>query len=362
MGRRIAKDRRRVEQRRRVERFVVHQPGCAGVDEHSRIRPLVPGRVRVGHDDHGQAERSDLGQRGRARSSDDEVGGRKSRQHLVAQERIWPVPLAHVGRECLATGQGVGVPRVARQVQDVHLLDQAGQGLRDRGVEPADRLRPSEDQQHSRGRPDAKSLACRDAVDGPHVADGGARDEAGPPRGLTPPETEAGLREGHREDVREAGSRPDAPARHHVSFPHHDRHALRCGRDQHGNGDVTAGREDRGRSLTRQHRHGLRDGRGESNGVEDGVDREVDGAERAQGQQAQGETGRPDDRGLEPTMAAEPAELRPVRTSAERPGDGQGRVDVPARAPARDQQTHRSRSLVRRSRARSTAGFPPRPG
>ena len=81
----------RLDQGVGVERLVLDQPGGSGLDQARRVRPLVPGRVRVGHDDHRHAERGHLGQRRGPGPADDEVGRGQRGEHLVAQERVRPV-------------------------------------------------------------------------------------------------------------------------------------------------------------------------------------------------------------------------------------------------------------------------------
>src|SRR6185436_16634920 len=102
-------------------------------------------------------------------------------------------------------------------------------------------------------------------------------------------------------------------------------------------------------------RRGLRDRRAQAQRIEDEMDVPLDGPERAQREALEPDAGGRDERRLEPAMPAEPAQLSSVRAREERPGDGEGRVDVPARAPARDQQAHRSSFPSPRSPGSPTA-------
>ena len=172
---RVVEQLRRVEQGVGVERLVVDQPGGSGLDQARRVRALVAGGVRVGHDDHRHAEGGHLGQRRGPGPADDEVGGGQRGEHLVAQERVRPVaPPDRLG-QALATGQRGRVALVAGDVDDGHPLDQPRQGLGDRRVEAPDGLRPAEDEQdplararrpsgpgRPRGRsPTRRGSACR---------------------------------------------------------------------------------------------------------------------------------------------------------------------------------------------------------
>ena len=85
--RRILEQGGRIEQRLGIERLVLDDPRRAGLGEHRGIGPLVAGGMRIRDDDHRQAQRGHLGQRGSAGASHDEVRGRERGQHLVAKER-----------------------------------------------------------------------------------------------------------------------------------------------------------------------------------------------------------------------------------------------------------------------------------
>ena len=157
----IVEDRRRVDERVGVERLVLDQPGGARLDQAQGIGPLVTGRVRVRDDDHRQPERGHLGQGRRARPADDEVRCDQRREHLVAQERIRPVAATDRLRQRFASGQRRRVAVVAGHVDDRHPLDESRQRLGDGGVEPPDRLRPAEDQEHPIVRTDVHPRAAR---------------------------------------------------------------------------------------------------------------------------------------------------------------------------------------------------------
>ncbi len=191
-----------------------------------------------------------------------------------------------------------------------------GERLRDGRVEAADRLRAAEDEQHALALADREALPRRLAVDRARVPDRGAGDEAGHARGGAA-ECLAGGRERHREHVGEARRRADGPAGDDVAVPQHDRDAQRGGRQQDRDRDVAAGREDRGRPPAARsapacgtetpRRIGSRTAWTSSVAVRSERRREA----------AQRDRGRRHDRGLEAAVAAEPAELRRVRTRAE---------------------------------------------
>ena len=165
-----------------VERLVLDQPGGSGLDQARRVRALVAGRVRIGHDDHRHAERGHLGQRRGPGPADDEVGRGQRGEHLVAQERVRPVAPADRLGQALATGQRGRVALVAGDVDDGHPLDQPRQGLGDRRIEAPDGLRPAEDEQDPLARGDVHPDPGGLAVDRRHVADRRAGDVAGPSR------------------------------------------------------------------------------------------------------------------------------------------------------------------------------------
>ena len=177
----------RVEERVGIEVLVRDQARRAGLDQARRVRPLVTGRVRVRDDDHRQAHRAHLGQRRRSGPPDDQVRGRQRGQHLVTQERVRPVASAHGRRQGLAPGQRRRVAVIAGHVDDRHPFDQAGQGVGDRGVEAADRLGATEDQQDTLVGRHVHPLTRRDPVDRVDVADRGPGHEAGTVRERPPP-------------------------------------------------------------------------------------------------------------------------------------------------------------------------------
>ncbi len=129
---RVVEQGRGVEQGLGIEVLVVDEPGRSGVDQLAGIRPLVAGRVRVRDDDDRQAEGGHLGERRGATPADDEVGRREGREHVVAQERVWPVPVALVGGEGLASGQGGRVAVLTGHVDDRDALHELAAGRRRR--------------------------------------------------------------------------------------------------------------------------------------------------------------------------------------------------------------------------------------
>ena len=163
----------RHEERLGVERLVLDEPGRTGVDQGRRVGALVTGRVRIRHDDHRQPEGGDLGQRRRAqpvrRRGPPRPGRPASRRAGTDTGGSGP----RVGfRERLATGERRGVAVVAGHVDDRHSLDQPRQGIGDGRVEAADRLRPTEDEQHRassgprsiRSRAAARSMAATSRI------------------------------------------------------------------------------------------------------------------------------------------------------------------------------------------------------
>ena len=270
---------------------------------------------------------------------------------------------ARPGRR-LAAGQRRRIAVVAGHVDDRHPLDEPGQRLGDRGVEAADRLRAAEDEEHAlvrRRRRAAAAAATRS--DRRDVADRRPGHVARATR-----RAPASVRQvASNETASAAASRAVArTARPGMTLPSHMTTGMPSGAAaiRTGHGDVAAGREDRGRPLR---------GRGSRSPAARTAPRRIGSrtawtsasvvrSERS-GEPAQRDARRRDERRLEAAVAAEPAQLRRRRrSSAERPGDGERRVDVSARPAGRDQQSHRrSTSPFPRSRARSTAGSrPPR--
>ncbi len=247
-------------------------------------------------------------------------------------------------REGLATGERRRVAVGAGDVDHDRPLDELRQGPGDRGVEPPDGLRAAEDQHDPVARRDVELDTGGLAVDRLDVADRGAGDETRPVTDRGGKRT-AGRLERHRHHVGESRGQAHGTTRDDVAVPQDDRDAQRSGGHQDRDRDIAAGREDRCWPLAGQDRRGLRDGRGQADGVRDRVHAAVHGAQRAQHETVQRDAGRGHERRLEPTPAADPAELGrtavPGLSRAERPGDGQRRVDMSARAPARDQQSHR---------------------
>ncbi len=180
MGRRIVEERGRLEQRRRVEPLVLHEPGGPRLDENLRVRPLVAGGVRVRDDDDRQAERGHLGEGRGTGASHDEVSGGEGIEHLVAQERVRSVPLAQLDREPLAPGEGRPVGRLAGDVDDVDALHEPRQRLGDGGVEPPHLLRATEDEQEPGAGRHAEPGPRRLAVDLAGVTDRGPGQVARP--------------------------------------------------------------------------------------------------------------------------------------------------------------------------------------
>ena len=318
-----------------------------------------PAACGIWHDDHRHAEGGHLGQRRGPGPADDEIGRGQRGQHLVAQERVRPVAPPDGLGQAFASGQRGGVAFVAGHVDDGHPLDQAGQGLGDRRIEAPDGLRPAEDEQDPFARGDVHPDPGGLAVDRRHVADRRAGDVAGAAR-RGRGERPAGGLERHRQRVRQPRRGPHGPAGDDVAVPQHDRDPQRGGGQQDGHGHVAAGREHRSRSLLDQDRRRLRDREGKPDRIEDGVQVEVGRSERSRGQAAQRDAGRGDEVRLEAPVPAQPAQLGRLRAGAERPGDGERRVDVSARPACRDQQSHRrSTSPSPPFHARSTAGSRP---
>ena len=163
------------------------------------------------------------------------------------------------------------------------------------------------------------------------------------------------VRDGDRRG--EPGRRADAPSGDDVALPEQDGDPEDRGREEDRDRDVPAGREDRVRAVPGEEGQRLRDGQREADRVGDEVDVALHRSERSEDQAAQGDPGRSDDPVLEASVSPDPAEVRRVRPAAEGVRDGESRVDVAARAPARDQQAHRSPgSCAPPSPGRSTGG------
>ena len=195
------------------------------------------------------------------------------------------------------------------------------------------------------GRPGLVGVHARDRPDrrAGHVARPRGRGPSPSPRS-------------YREERREPGDEADAPARDHVALPEHARDPEHERREQGRDRDVAAGREDRRGAAREQQDEGLGDREAEADRVEHEVDVAARRAERAQEEAAHADALRRHERRLEAAVAAEPVELSRGGSCAKRPCDGEGRVDMTARSPARDQQAHRSRFLSRPSPATPTAG------
>jgi hypothetical protein len=203
---------------------------------------------------------------------------------------------------------------------------------------------------------DPEALPRGRPIDARRVADRGAGDVARLV-GSCGPQCVAGRFERDGQDVGEAGGSPDRASGDHVAIPQDDGDAQRGRSEEDRDRDVAAGREDRRRSKPREDRGRLWDRRAQAERIEDRVDVEPDRPQRAQDEALERDARCGDEAGFQTTVAAEPGELSGVRSSAQRPGDGQRRVDMPARPAAGDQQSHRrSRSPSRWSRARSRAG------
>jgi hypothetical protein len=212
----------RLEQRPGVEILVLDQPGCAAVDQHPGVGPLVARRMRVRHDDHRQAQGRDLGERGRARPAHDEVGGGEREQHLLPQERVGVIAGAKRLGQGVAAGERLCVAVLAGHVDHGDPLDEARQRLGDRGIEPSDRLGAAEDQQHPVGDGDPEPLASGVTVDVARVPDRRAGDVAWPP-GIGQRRAGGLERDGKR--VGETGREPHRLAGDHIALPQDDRDA-----------------------------------------------------------------------------------------------------------------------------------------
>jgi hypothetical protein len=290
--------------------------------------------VRIRHDDRRDPEGGHLGEGRRSGPPDDEIGAHEGRQHLVPEERVRPVARPLLRGQSLAGGEGGRVAVVAGDVEEMPALDEGRQGLGHGGVEAADRLGPTEDQHDRAVGRQVEARPRLVAADLAHVPDRGPRQVPRPPR---PRQGDARLlvRDGDR--GRQPCGQLDGPAGDDVAVPEDHRNPERRRRHHRRDGDVATGREDRGGPLPGEDRRRLRNRPGEPDRIEDRVDAHVDGAERAQRQAADADSRRVDEDRLEAAVSAEPDELRRVRSIAERARHGQGWVDVPARAAARDQ-------------------------
>ena len=104
----------RLEERVRIERLVLDEPGGPGLDERLARSP-AGGRRRAGtgRTTSGSAEGGGLGERRRAGAADDEVGRGEGGGHLVAQERERPVAVPELPGSAVAGRERVGVAGIA---------------------------------------------------------------------------------------------------------------------------------------------------------------------------------------------------------------------------------------------------------
>ena len=230
--------------------------------------------------------------------------------------------------------------------------DEVGQSPGNGPVETPDGLRSAEDQEQSLAGTELEPRPGGLAIDVGEIAYRGP----GEITGVTAGQGRACIAEADRDHGRQPGRRPDAPPRYDVAFPEDDRDPERGGRQHHRDCRVATRREDRGRPVTGEDGGGLRNRGTQPQRIQDEVDVALDGPQRSDEEPLERDPCRLDDRRLEAAMAAEPADVRRVGKRAQRPGDGEGRVDVAARSPARDQQTHRSRFPSRRSPVTPTGG------
>ena len=96
MGSGIVEQPRGVDQRIGIERLVIDQPAGAGLDELTRVGRLMPGGMRIRHDDDRQPERRHLRERRGPGPPDDEVRRGEGGQHVVAQERERAIAIAQL--------------------------------------------------------------------------------------------------------------------------------------------------------------------------------------------------------------------------------------------------------------------------
>ena len=193
--------------------------------------------MRVRDDDDGQAEGGHLGQRRGAGPTDDEIRGGQRRQHVVAQERVRPVPIAPILGQRLAGGQGRRVAVLARHVDDGDPLDQPRQGRRHGAVEAADGLRPAEDQQDPQPGGHAQSRAGRLAVHLARVADRRAGDVARTSGcGGLPSATQVASKETASTSARRAVARTARPG---ITLPSHSTTGMPSGAAARRTGTAT---------------------------------------------------------------------------------------------------------------------------
>jgi hypothetical protein len=263
--------------------------------------------VGIRHDDGGDPEGGDLGERRRSRSADHEVGRHERSQHIVAEERVGPVAVAAVGWQLLALRECRGIAGLAADVQHVDAFHEPRQGRGHRRIEAADGLGAAEDEDRRGVGGQAEPGSRVGPLDEGHVSNRGAREKRGP---VSTGEGDPGRLVRDRQRLGQPRGRPDRTPRDRVALPENDRDPQRARGENRRDRDVAAGREDRGGSLRGEDRGRLRHRQREPKGVDDGVDREIDGSQRAQRQAPDADPGVANEVGLEPPMAAEPDEVR----------------------------------------------------
>ena len=151
----------------------------------------------------------------------------------------------------------------------------------------------------------------------------------------------ARLGKGHRERAGQPRRRAHAPTRHEVALPHQRRDAQRGrGRDDR-DGDVAAGREHGVGPAPRELGQRLRVRGAQSDGIEHGVDRPINRAQRSEREQLERVALCRDDVRFETAPPTQPAEFRLRRPLAQAARDGQRRIDVAAGTTGGDQNPHR---------------------
>ena len=304
---------------------------------------VVLRRVGIGHEDRGDAARRELGEPRRARAEDGEIRHRLRLRHIVEIGHDLDVRRRReVDARILEARELRLILALARREQELHLrvvlrrLEHADH----RAVDGARAAAAARDEHDAAVAREAVGLEAVLAARGQDLAaDGIARAD-----GLRRGEVAHGLLRARRNLRDEAGEQLIRDARHDILLLDERRHAREARREQDGPADVAARADGRvGAELAHEAR-GLADADERLARAAQIVERDVtlealqvDGRER--------QSFLRHDVGLEAAPRTDVEELRLRHARLERADDGDGRVDVAARAAARYDDSHASPPL-----------------
>ena len=127
--------------------------------------------MRVRHNNHGQPEGRDLGQRRGTRPTDHQVRRREGQRHLLVEESLGAVAVAQLLRQGVSSGNGTFIPGIAGYVNGANPLCQQREGTRYCLIEAADGLGATEDQQQLLACADSQGLSGFHPADASRVSD-----------------------------------------------------------------------------------------------------------------------------------------------------------------------------------------------